>query len=158
MVAIIMPSIDLLIKRLKEDFSDLTFVEEDHFSWAPNTKTVAFSPSEPDAMERLLHELAHAKLDHHDYDRDIDLIAMERDAWQLACTELSQKYEVPINTEVIETHMDTYRDWLHARSTCPHCTATGLQIGHRSYKCVACLKTWDVNEARVCGLKRYKNR
>lgn len=157
MVATIMPSIDLLIKTLVHDFPSVTFHEGEHFSWAPSTKTVSFCLSEPHGAERLLHEVAHAKLAHKGYERDIDLIAMERDAWQLARTTLSETYGLPIASDVVETHMDTYRDWLHARSTCPHCTATGMQIGKRTYKCVACLKTWDVNEARVCALRRYRH-
>ena len=156
MVATTMPSIDLLIKSLAADFPKLTFHEADYFSWAPSTNTISFSLSEPHGAERLLHEVAHAELAHKGYERDIDLIAMERDAWQRARTTLSDKYDLAISSEVVEAHMDTYRDWLHARSTCPHCTATGLQIGKKTYKCLACLKTWDVNEARVCALRRYK--
>ena len=156
MVVTTMPSIDLLIKSLSADFPQLAFHETDHFSWAPSTKTVSFCLSEPHGAERLLHEVAHAQLSHKGYERDIDLIGMERDAWQQARTQLSETYHIPIATDIVESHMDSYRDWLHARSTCPHCSATGIQVGKKSYKCLACLKAWDVNEARVCGLKRYK--
>lgn len=151
-----MPSIDLLLKSLQAEYPHLSFHEGEYFSWAPSTKTISFNLSEPSGAERLLHEVAHAELGHKGYERDIDLVAMERDAWQLARTKHSQHYDIPITSTVVEAHMDTYRDWLHSRSTCPHCTATGLQIGKKTYKCLACLKAWDVNEARVCALRRYK--
>lgn len=151
-----MLSIDSLLSRLATDFPDIVFREANSFSWAPSTQTITFTRTEPHSVERLLHELGHAQLDHTTYDRDIDLIGMERDAWQLARTDFLETYSVPISTDVVEDHMDTYREWLHARSTCPYCSATGLQTGKNMYKCLACLKTWQVNEARVCALRRYK--
>ena len=60
-----------------------------------------------------------------------------------------------LNEEVIQEHLDTYRDWLHARSICPSCTANGYQISSHTYECPACLHTWRVNEARICALRRY---
>lgn len=104
----------------------------------------------------LLHELAHAVLKHADYTRDIELIEMERDAWDHARTVLAPRYSVPIDDAIIEDSLDTYRDWLHARSTCPDCQAIGIQIKLHHYRCLACGAQWKVNDARICALRRYK--
>lgn len=156
MAATTMPSISLLLKALRRDFPRLTFIEGETFSWSPTKQTIRFALKEPHSAERLLHEVAHAELRHQSYKKDIDLIALERDAWQLVRARLAKKYCIEVGTEAVEAHMDSYRDWLHARSTCPHCTAIGLQTGVKEYTCVACRGKWKVNEARICALRRYK--
>lgn len=135
---------------------ELTFRAGEAFEWQPTTATIVYDPEDPQFNAHLLHELGHALLKHDSYDRDIDLIAMERDAWQLARLELAPRFKVDIPGTIIHHDMDTYRDWLHERSTCPHCGSTGIQIKKRDYKCVTCLKMWRVNEARTCSLRRYK--
>lgn len=150
-----MPSTVSLIDRIRDEHTDLTLVSGERFEWQPGTRTIAYDPDDPQLEAHLLHELAHALLEHSGYDRDIDLVAMERDAWQKAKIELGPYYDVEVPGDLIHHDMDTYRDWLHERSTCPHCGSNGIQIKQREYKCVTCLKTWRVNEARSCQLRRY---
>lgn len=103
---------------------------------------------------KLLHELGHALLDHRDFVHDVDLLHIERDAWEKA-RQLAQKYEMEIDDDTVETALDSYRDWLHARSLCPRCHQTGLQDNQTlNYYCVNCPARWQVNDARACGLKR----
>lgn len=147
-----MPLINLL-KKLNQAYPDINFVDGDRFAWLPQTKTVTYiAGGEP---PQLLHEVGHAILGHADYDRDIQLINMERAAWDEAC-KISGSFHVEINEDLIEDHLDTYRDWLHARSTCPNCKATGFQKGNTRYACPACTQEWTVNEARICQLRRTK--
>jgi hypothetical protein len=131
------------------------FVQADEFRWLPEEQTIFYDPISADTAS-LLHEVAHAVLDHAAYSRDIELIELERQAWQYASEHMAQKYRVAITSDQIEDSLDTYRDWLHARSTCPTCQATGLQAKKNEYKCIACLGRWRVNDARICGLRRYK--
>lgn len=126
----------------------------ERFSWSPEKQTVFYNELDEEGIELLLHELSHGLLGHHDYQRDIELLAMETAAWERAA-ELAKQYEQKINSDVSEKHLDTYRDWMHARSTCPTCEATGYQTKKDTYSCVACGGSWRVNEARLCGLKRY---
>lgn len=151
-----MPLIQPLLKTVASEFTDIHFKASNSFEWHPSDKTVTYDPADPDFDSRLLHELSHALLEHRTYERDIDLIAMERDAWQHARIELGSRYSVVIDGDIIHHDMDTYRDWLHGRSTCPHCESSGLQVNKQTYRCVTCLKTWRVNEARTCSLRRYK--
>jgi hypothetical protein len=148
-----MPSTTSLIAKLRYDFPDLTFSEGTDFHWAPEQRTIWFIPD--GKKELLLHELSHALLDHKEYTRDIQLIEMERDAWKYAREVLGSKYGAPIEDGVVEDALDTYRDWLHARSTCPNCQAIGMQEKRRLYVCAACGSRWRVNEARTCELRRY---
>lgn len=155
MDATTMRSMSSLIHKLKTDYPTLTFFETDQFSWSPTTKTVHYSTDLAHGSELLLHELSHALLEHSDYQRDVQLLALETAAWEKA-KQLAKTHRVRLSENVIQDHLDTYRDWMHARSTCPECTAIGYQTGKATYSCPACSHEWRVNEARVCGLKRYR--
>jgi hypothetical protein len=143
-----------LIHKLKTTYPDLIFIEAEHFSWSPSEKKIFYDPKKAHASHLLLHELSHALLDHHEYRRDVELIAMETAAWEKAKT-YADTYNVRFDENVIQDHLDTYRDWLHARSSCPNCSANGYQVEAALYTCPACSHRWKVNEARLCGLKRY---
>jgi hypothetical protein len=154
MDAIIMPSTISLANKLQRDFPALTFLAGDEFRWSPHDNIIFYDQSSDDCAS-LLHEVAHATLGHTGYTKDIELIEMERDAWERAATQLATAYTTNIEDELIQDSLDTYRDWLHARSTCPHCKATGIQTQRDQYKCLACTTKWRVNEARMCALRRY---
>jgi hypothetical protein len=149
-----MPLTTSLANKLQNDFPALTFLAGDEFRWSPHDKTILYDQTSDDCAS-LLHELAHATLSHTTYTKDIELIEMERDAWERAATQLSTSYKIDIQDEVVQNSLDTYRDWLHARSTCPRCKATGVQTQKNQYKCLVCATKWRVNDARVCALRRY---
>ena len=152
-----MPSIISLISKLRTDFPEISFVEGIDFHWSPEEKIVYY-PSNSNDTASLLHELAHATLNHVNYSRDIQLIELERDAWSMANLHYAQRYDVKITEDEIENALDSYRDWLHARSTCPNCSAVGIQTALKLYRCLVCHTNWQVNEARTCALRRYKVR
>ncbi|HEU5122261.1 MAG TPA: hypothetical protein VFT59_05455 [Candidatus Saccharimonadales bacterium] len=149
-----MHSITSLANKLRGDFPAFSFIQSDEFRWSPLEKTVYFKP-DPAEPESLLHELAHALLSHEDFTRDIQLIEMERDAWESAKKQLAPHYNVEITDDHIQDALDTYRSWLHARSTCPACSATGVQSRKYHYRCLVCSTQWKVNDARLCALRRY---
>jgi len=149
-----MRSMSSLIHKLKTTFPDISFVEADQFSWSPASGTIFYNRELPHASLLLLHELSHALLNHREYRRDIELIAMETTAWEKA-KEQAETYKIRVYEGVVQDHLDTYRDWLHARSTCPNCSANGYQTEALQYQCPACSHMWKVNEARICALRRY---
>jgi hypothetical protein len=149
-----MLSITSLTDKLRRDHPKIAFVEGADFHWSPINRTVTYIPDAEDETALLLHELSHALLGHQDYKKDISLLEMERDAWQYAKDTLGPSYDQVISEDTIENALDSYRDWLHARSTCPACQATGIQTKDE-YKCLACRGKWRVNEARICALRRY---
>lgn len=149
-----MPLITSLINRLKSDYPQISFISGDEFRWSPTDKMVIYQENSDDTAS-LLHELAHSLLHHASYTKDLHLLEMERDAWHQAKEILAPKYEIDITDEAVDSALDSYRDWLHARSTCPGCEATGIQTKQYEYRCLACRTKWRVNEARVCELRRY---
>lgn len=151
-----MPSITSIKNKLARDNPTLTFVAGEAFSWNPTTRTVSFTPGAEHEHELLLHESAHALLDHRGYSRDIELLRMEREAWDYATTTLSPRLQVAIDPEVAQDSLDTYRTWLHKRSTCPACGLNGVQDSRTTYRCIHCQERWSVNEARTCQLKRTR--
>lgn len=150
-----MQPISSLVAKLRRDFAQLTFVEADVSRWSAKTQTVFFAPHSPHAEWVLLHELGHACLQHADYRRDVELLAMERDAWEYATKTLAPKYSITIEPDFIEDHLDTYRDWLHAKSTCPNCTLTGVETSKQTYHCLGCQHTWRTNKGTQTRVHRY---
>jgi hypothetical protein len=70
------------IKRLSQDYPGFIFKAGKQEHWSPKTKTIIFNPNRP--CFGVLHELAHAILDHSDYHGDFELLKLESDAWELA--------------------------------------------------------------------------
>lgn len=145
-----------LVKTLRADYPNIKFTSGEHFKWSASEKTVYFNARDDAGETFLLHELAHALLNHDDFDLDIQLIRKEAEAWNLTITELSAKYGVDVNEKEAEMSLESYRHWLHQRSKCPDCGAHGLQSKNTHYKCIACGCSWRANDARICGLKRYR--
>ena len=154
MDAIIMPSMLSLISKLQKDFPTIKFETGKRFSWSPERDTVFYDETDADNLLLLLHELSHGVLGHKSYQKDVQLLSMEATAWDKAL-ELAKQYDVTPDQDAAQDNLDTYRDWLHARSTCPQCQATGFQKTKNTYECVACSHIWRVNEARLCALRRY---
>jgi len=143
-----------LIKKLKTAYPQFRFNESSDYLWSPSEQAVYFADNKDNNYEYILHELSHGLLAHADYNYDVELVAMERAAWDKAI-ELAKDYNLVIKEDLVESNLDSYRDWLHARSTCPNCKATGLQTKKQTYTCPACTHKWRVNEARVCALRRF---
>ena len=144
----------ILIDRLRVDFGQFLFVQDKVCRWSPEKNTIFYSDNDE---IRLLHELGHATCGHKDFVQDIELLHIERDAWEKA-REIGVKYGLKISDNQIEEAMDEYRDWLHQRSLCPNCTQTGLQKrSGGQYECLNCNAEWTANDARTCGLKRRKS-
>ncbi|HMR73202.1 MAG TPA: hypothetical protein PKD68_04315 [Candidatus Saccharibacteria bacterium] len=146
-----------LLKQLASDFPALRFQPGNEYRWSPDEKTVYFDQEQPKDTPLLLHETAHALLGHVSYDRDIELIQLEREAWTKA-EELGRRYSIVIAENTREDALDSYRDWLHARSLCPSCAQNGVQIATNQYTCVLCNAQWHVNDAKHCGLRRQRLR
>lgn len=150
-----MRAISSLVKKLAANYPDLKFAIAKTAHWSSTEKTVYYNPEEPHASWTLLHETAHALLNHDNYCRDIDLLKMERDAWNYANGTLAPVYGIAIATNFIEVHLDTYRDWLHAKSTCPTCSSTGFEHRKHSYRCLHCGSAWRTNAGTAAQIRRY---
>lgn len=62
---------------------------------------------------------------------------MESEAWDKA-RELADKYDIEVNEDLVQDELDTYRDWLHARSKCKKCGLTCYQTSDGAYHCPRC--------------------
>lgn len=137
------------VNRLTLDFPDYHFKPGREEHWSPRTKTVIYKSDQPlqELYYGLLHELAHALLGHANYQGDFELLRLETKAWELA-SEIGKKYEVIIDDEHIQNCLDSYRDWLHRRSTCPTCGTHVLQRDISTYQCYNCQAIWQVSSGR----------
>lgn len=142
----------LLLKSLQDRVPTARFMAGKTFYWSPKTNEVFYRK---EALETevgtwsLLHETAHAQLGHADYNNDVTLLSLEVEAWQKA-KQTATDLNITIDEDHIQECLDTYRDWLYARSTCPTCRLNSLQIGDRTYQCLNCRTLWSVSRSRFC--------
>jgi hypothetical protein len=146
-----MPSTTLL-QKLQFKYQDIQFLEDDDFFWSHSENAIHYNTCTTNWKYLLFHEVGHAQLDHSDYNHDLDLIVIERSAWDLGAS-IAQEYDIMIPETIIQEHLDSYRDWQHQRSICPNCQSTGTQRG-RYYFCLACSTKWSNNNSMFKQLKR----
>jgi DnaJ-class molecular chaperone len=157
MDAIIMPSTTSILPDLKSKYPQFKFEPGDNFAWSSSDNVIFYDEKSPDLSFLLLHELSHALLGHEKYNQDIELIAIERKAWDKTA-EMALDFRLKLPDSLVQSTMDSYRDWLHARSSCPKCHSTGLQTSKNGYNCPVCNNSWQVNEAKTCALRRYQTK
>lgn len=147
-----------ILSALKKLAPKASFEEHDSFYWSPETQVVAFKAADLEYDEGiwcLLHETAHAQLAHTNYETDFALLTLEVAAWEEAKI-LGKQLDITIDNEHIQDCLDTYRDWLHRRSTCPACGTVGLQQSPTNYRCHNCNDEWSVTSERFCRPYRRK--
>lgn len=137
------------ISRLRHDYPNFKFLPGKQEHWSPRSNTITYKSTEQTAQLRygVLHELAHALLEHKTYHSDFELLKLESQAWELAA-KIGHEYGVDISDDHIQNCLDTYRDWLHRRSTCPSCGMHVLQKDADNYHCFNCQTTWKVSSGR----------
>lgn len=141
-----------LLERLSKDYPHIRFVAGDAFFWSPKDSSVTYgqASTRPEiARWSLLHEVSHGILGHTTYRSDFELMELEVEAWQKA-SRVAKKYGIKIDPEHIQDCLDTYRDWLHRRSTCPTCGTVSIQKDSRTYECFNCGSSWRVSSSRFC--------
>jgi len=148
----------VLLETLRVDYPAISFVSGSRFAWHPNQREVVYVARKMRAQDdwSLLHELGHALQEHRDFESDMQLLHMEVDAWQKA-TEIGKQYGVEIDQDHVQDCLDSYRDWLHARATCPTCLERCLQKDTRTYHCHNCQTEWQVTKSRLCRAYRRTN-
>jgi hypothetical protein len=148
-----------LLNRLRKQLPGVIFEPGTTFAWSPKKKALTYKT---DALRKktgqwsLLHEAAHARLNHQTYTSDFELLMLEVAAWQEAKTLATELDVTPVDEEYLQDCLDTYRDWLHRRSTCPICGSVGLQHSPTQYHCHNCHSVWAVTPARFCRPYRRK--
>lgn len=147
-----------LVRKLRIDYPSLEFIPAKRLCWSPRKQQVFYQVANDNpGVWGLLHELGHAELGHVSYETDVELVSKEAQAWK-AATIIGQRYHITIEREHIENCLDTYRDWLHRRSTCPTCGVNSLQKAPTLYICVNCHATWLVTHSKFCRpYRRFKN-
>ena len=146
----------MIVPTLQKDFPQFRFIKSDLFTWVPTKKVIQFKSdhSNEDSWS-IFHELGHGILQHKSFYTDIELLQLEVAAWDKA-KQLAKNYDVTIDWRHIEQCIDSYRDWLHARSTCPHCGMISFQVNRHQYTCFNCGGAWTVSASRLCRIHRRK--
>lgn len=142
---------------------EVTFIRGQSLHWSPQQQIITYcADTSTSNLWGLLHEAGHAELGHTSYDSDMELLQLEAAAWDKA-EEIATRVDKIIDQEHIQDCLDTYRDWLHQRSTCPRCGIVSFQQSISAYQCYNCHKAWSVTASRFCrpyrlGSENTKNR
>jgi hypothetical protein len=134
------------ISDIKRRFNQFAFKTHEIFHWSPKDNTIYYDPNElhtKEGISQLLHEIGHALSNHKTYASGIQLVKIESEAWTKA-REVAESYGLKISSKQIERCLDSYRDWLHIRSTCPNCETIALEVEPNRYHCFNCLQKWRV--------------
>lgn len=149
-------SLSSIWQSIRDTYSQFSYKRAKTARWSPDETTVYFLPirsSEDYAYN--LHELGHALCGHSGFTQDIDLLGLEREAWDRAAV-MAGHYDTAIVPSLIEASLDSYREWMHTRSRCPHCRSAGIQQKvSLDYSCPLCGTRWHTNDARQCELRRF---
>lgn len=149
-----------LLAFLQSAAPEVNFCTGQSFFWSPDKLTVTYNPDNLDSDRgkwALLHEVGHALLEHKSYDLDAELLLMEVAAWHKA-TELAEQTGLQIDDQHMQDCLDTYRDWVHQRSTCPTCGVVSFQESAKVYSCYNCHNSWHVSSSRFCRPYRLSAR
>lgn len=141
-----------LLEQLQKENPEITFQKSNQFSWNLEHKKIRYiNPSthqeESASSSKLLHELAHAKLDHHNYRSDLELLKIESSAWSLT-KKLCQEYGVKLDPDEQSEALQSYINWASSRSQCPSCKQNGLQTKQTEFLCPNCKDRWKVSTSR----------
>lgn len=146
---------DVLVQLQNQDTS-VKYIAGNEFKWSYKERTITYiNNNEYTSIWALIHESAHAQLNHNNYKTDQQLLTLEMQAWQRAKT-IANSLDVKIDQDYIEDCLDTYRDWLHKRSTCPTCHIASTQNNVGTYKCFNCLCCWNVPVSPQCKIIKTK--
>ncbi len=141
-----------LLTKIQKDYPDLTFEPGKNFSWNKKDHKITYIlPAKKNLASRysnkILHELAHAILQHQEYKSDTELLKIESSAWELA-KELANQYGVKFNTKEQDESLASYIEWASSRSQCPKCKKNGLQTSATEFICPNCSHKWKVGKSR----------
>lgn len=149
-------NLDKVLSLIKDNHPEIQLVSKPYiFSWSPTNSTISYDPREENSPQLVLHELGHALKRHSNYTTDISLLKMEREAWTEA-EQMAESLHIELDDELTESSLDSYRDWIHQKSTCPTCSATGFQKSQNLYSCPVCTRSWQVNDGILCRIYRKK--
>ncbi|MBR3263761.1 hypothetical protein IKF94_00780 [Candidatus Saccharibacteria bacterium] len=127
----------IFLEKIRGDYPKVRFVLGDRFSFRP-PKTVVFCDNPDDtAPLLLLHELGHFLTGCFDFTTEVERLKIEVMAWEKA-RELAPLYGVFIDEDLIESELDSYRDFLHQKSRCPSCGLTRFQTPDKIWYCPKC--------------------
>ncbi|MCE7936519.1 hypothetical protein DYH10_01910 [Candidatus Saccharibacteria bacterium CPR2] len=147
-----------LLSKLEKKYSSIGFKSGKSFMWSPSERTVYYSKTALNSSSgawSLLHEIGHATLNHSDFNRDIELLKLEMEAWQKA-RKIGKELNVEIDDDHIQSCLDSYRDWLKRRSTCPECGFTNPCSARFTYSCLNCNCAWEVSSSQLCKKQKIK--
>jgi hypothetical protein len=141
-----------IIKFTKKILPNTELVSGDSFFWSPKQNKITYNKNlieDSVGIWSMLHEAAHATMNHTSYSSDLELLKLEVEAWDEA-KKLAKQLDLAIDENHIQNCLDTYRDWLHGRSTCPNCKIVCLQSTSTLYYCHNCHTSWHVSSSRFC--------
>lgn len=147
-----------LLDQVKNTYIDLQFETADEFLYDAADEIIYYDPESlenHDGQVALLHEIAHAELGHFHFTSDLELFALETQAWNKTAS-LCEVYAVPLSENYLQSCLQTYATWLTQRATCPACDNFSTQENALTYRCFLCHTRWQVKTDAQSRIKRVR--
>lgn len=126
----------IFVQELKKIYPNVIFRSGSRFRFHP-PKTIYYVSSAENFKLLILHELGHALINKNDYKTDIERLKIEQKAWTKA-KEITISLNLDFDESFAEQKLDSYRDWLHKKSTCKKCGLTRFETPDGVYHCPHC--------------------
>lgn len=130
-------------------YSQHKFLPAAFFSYDASEEVINYRPEvlgTNSGKIALLHEISHCELGHFHYQTDLELYAMEIDAWLLT-RDLAHKFSVPVSEGYIQECIESYNVWIEGRGTCPSCSNFCIQSSESMFECYNCGTRWRVSQS-----------
>src|ERR1035438_1229275 len=101
-----------IIDFTKKLLPEIRLEPAESFFWSHKQKKITYNQSVSDrevGIWSMLHEAAHASLNHTNYTSDLGLLRLEVEAWN-AAKKLARQLAIEIDDSHIQDCLDTYRD------------------------------------------------
>lgn len=128
-------------------YQQYTFLPASFFSYDASEEVINYDPirlNKPNGKISLLHEISHCELGHFNYQYDIELLMMEVDAWHYT-KKLADQHGIGLDESYIQDCIDSYKDWVELRGTCPRCNNYCFEQSKNLYSCFVCSSMWQVS-------------
>lgn len=141
------PKLHSFLVYLQSTYPEFTFQLGQRFTFRPPHTIILeplTTPPQPNYALLTLHELSHALCKHKDYQTNLKRLKIEVEAWEYAKNLLKlhpewlKTYPLKWDEDFVQAQLDTYRDWLHQKSTCHTCHLTRFQAQNGTYYCPHC--------------------
>ena len=139
--------LNIIISKLENEFS-LNISPGEEYYYDSLSDTVFYIKKEIYSVlgySSFLHEASHAILGHINYKSELELLATETRAWELAI-KIAHTFDIKIPEKLISSSLESYESFALNRGLCPTCNRFIIS-SMSQYQCLFCNTKWSCSQS-----------